>query len=168
MHLCAPAGFEFCSGQMYNRLQTVIAPVHPVPSLHVPHFPFPWPRPTAYPHLIAALHCHLNALFQENGHFSMLWIVQPEKSPFFHGCENGLFLLIIRTTNCWPWKGPFFCYKVPFPQLTLQCVFTLDEFRFGGVWVCYVMFCVVRLVYVTIPLPPHPGLCSNIWRSLVS
>jgi len=154
--MCAPAGFEFCSGQIYNTPQTVIALfVHPVSSQHVPpHFPLSWALSPSLPHnlishLILALHCQLIALIRENSHFSMLWIDQTLKSLFSHGCENGLFLLIAPTMNYWPWKWLFFCYEVSYPQLTLNYFFTLDEFRFGGLWVYYVRFCLVRLVYVT-------------------
>lgn len=100
-------------------------------------------------HLIPALRCHFNDLIQDIVHFSMLWIVQLETSPFFHDCEYGLFLLITPTMNSWPRKGPFLCYEVSYRQLTLHYVFTLDEFRFGGVWECYIKFCLVRLVYAT-------------------
>lgn len=132
MHLCAPAWFEFCSGQIYNRLQTY-CPCSPpsvvvaLSSSFTTFLPLSFSIPyNLTSHLIPALCCHLNALIQENSHFSMLWIVQPEKSPFIHGCENSLFLLI-TPTNYWSWKGPFFCYEVPDPQLTLPYVFTLDE-----------------------------------------
>jgi len=101
-------------------------------------------------HLIPALRCHFNDLIWGNIHFSMLWIVQLEKSPFFHDCENGLFLLITPSTmNYWPRKGSFLCYEVPYWQLTLRYVLTLHEFRFGGDWVYYIKFCLVRLVYAT-------------------
>jgi len=142
---------------MYNRLQTVTTlVVHPVSSLHVRHhFPLSWPLSVSLPHnltshIIPALCCHFSDLIRENIHFSMLWIIQLEKSPFFHDCENGLFLLItLSTMNYWPRKGLFLCYEVPYRQLTLHYVFTLDEFRFVGDWVCYIKFCLVRLVYAT-------------------
>jgi hypothetical protein len=137
---------------MYNRLQTLIAlVVHPVSSLHIPpHAPPSLPlNHNLISHVIPAPRCQLIALIWENSHFSMLWNVKPLKSPCFHGCEIGLFLLITHITNYWPWKGPFFCCEVPYPQPTLHYVFILDEFRFGGVWICYIRFCLVRLVFVT-------------------
>jgi hypothetical protein len=143
--MCAPAGFEFCSDQIYNTLQTVIALfVHPVSSLHIPpHFPLSWALSPSLPHnlishLTLALRCQLIALDSGKQPFFYAMSWSNFKEPFFfHGCENGLFLLITPTVNYWPWKWQFFFYEVSYPQLTLHWM-SLGLVGFGYVTLGFV------------------------------